>query len=109
METRLGKIREVKFGFGGYQECEVGLTAVLSMQGSEVVGFISGGYAQAPSKTASWTVEDQRRKFAMLTKEIIELLQKAKVDDVAKLKGIPVEVTLDGNLLKSWRILDEVL
>ncbi len=40
---------------------------------------------------------------------IIELLNQAKVDDVSKLKGKPVEIELDGNLLKSWRLLTEVI
>jgi hypothetical protein len=40
---------------------------------------------------------------------ISSLLKDAKVDSVDKLKGKPVEVTLDGNQLKSWRILTEVL
>jgi hypothetical protein len=38
-----------------------------------------------------------------------KLLKEAKVSSVYKLKGIPVEVTFDGNMLKEWRILKEVL
>jgi hypothetical protein len=38
-----------------------------------------------------------------------KLLNEAKVSSVDKLKGIPVEVTFDGNMLKEWRILTEVL
>jgi hypothetical protein len=37
------------------------------------------------------------------------LLKEAKVNSVDMLKGKPVEVTFDGNTLKSWRILTEVL
>jgi hypothetical protein len=40
---------------------------------------------------------------------VSKLLKDAKVDAVQKLQGIPVEVTFDGNLLKEWRILTEVL
>jgi len=38
-----------------------------------------------------------------------KLLNDAKVDSVDKLKGIPVEVTLEDNTLKEWRVLIEVL
>jgi hypothetical protein len=38
-----------------------------------------------------------------------KLLKEAKVDSVDQLKGKPVEVTFDGNLLSEWRILTEVL
>jgi hypothetical protein len=40
---------------------------------------------------------------------VSKLLKEAKVDSVDKLKGKPVEVTFEGNTLKSWRILTEVL
>jgi hypothetical protein len=36
-------------------------------------------------------------------------LNDAKVNSVDRLKGVPVEATFDGNLLKEWRILTEVL
>jgi hypothetical protein len=36
-------------------------------------------------------------------------LKDAKVNSVDELKGKPVEVTFDGNMLKEWRILTEVL
>jgi hypothetical protein len=40
---------------------------------------------------------------------VSSLLKDAKVNSVDQLKGKPVEVTFDGNMLKSWRILTEVL
>jgi hypothetical protein len=38
-----------------------------------------------------------------------KLLKDAKVRSVDKLKGIPVEAIFDGNVLKEWRVLTEVL
>ena len=38
-----------------------------------------------------------------------DIIQQAGVDSVEKLKGIPVEVTLENNAFKSFRILTEVL
>jgi hypothetical protein len=40
---------------------------------------------------------------------VSKLLKDAKVSSVDELKGKPVEVTFDGNMLKEWRILTEVL
>jgi hypothetical protein len=40
---------------------------------------------------------------------VSKLLKEAKVNRVENLKDVPVEVTLDGMLLKEWRILTEVL
>jgi hypothetical protein len=40
---------------------------------------------------------------------VSKLLRDAKVDSVEKLKGKPIEATFDGNTLKEWRILTEVL
>jgi hypothetical protein len=40
---------------------------------------------------------------------ISKLLNEAKVHNVYELKGIPVEVTLENNTFKDFRILTEVL
>lgn len=40
---------------------------------------------------------------------ISKLLKEAKVDEVYQLKGKPVEVTFEGNMLKEWRLLTEVI
>ena len=41
--------------------------------------------------------------------EALDLLEKAKVNNFYDLVGIPVEATIDGQSLKEWRILEEVL
>ena len=41
--------------------------------------------------------------------KISKLLQIAKVKEIIKLKGKPVEIEFESNTLKSWRILTEVL
>jgi hypothetical protein len=40
---------------------------------------------------------------------VVKLLDDARVEDVAKLKGKPVEVTFNNGWLKDWRILTEVI
>jgi hypothetical protein len=109
MEKKLAKIEHVSFGFGGYQEAAFGLTLTFTGDGWGIGHFISGGWSFSPSETASWTENDRAIHQADMCKKIIEILKKAKVKDVAKLKGIPVEVTIEGNTFKDFRILTEVL
>ena len=40
---------------------------------------------------------------------ISALLGDAKKTEVSRLAGVPVEVEFNGNVLKSWRVLKEVL
>lgn len=111
MEVKLGKIESVYFGLGGYQDACIGLNVTLDMNGSGV----------CDSKTAwdsnlikcddhcKWTESDRSKQYDEIVRYISDLLSEAKVSKVENLKGIPVEVTLEGNTLKSWRILTEVI
>ena len=56
-----------------------------------------------------WSESDRDKWFADIMRYVSKLLKDAKVDSVEKLKGKPVEVTFNGNTLKEWRILTEVL
>lgn len=86
--TELGKISSVKLGFGGYQDVQFGLSLTFEMPGSGVQTFITG--------------ENTLLKIEFL-------LKSAKIDDLQKLKNIPVQITFENSVLKSWRILTEVL
>lgn len=56
------------------------------------------------------TTDGARRMAALETIEyIVRTLEHAKVEKVSQLVGKPVEVTLEGNMFKSFRILTEVL
>ena len=104
----LGKIKSVRFGFGGYQDAQFGLTVDMGGDGWGV-GDFKGWWSSPPSSGAKWTEADRREGFSDLTLWLIDLMTQAKVHDVADLHGVPVEITFDGNLLKSWRVLSEVL
>ena len=56
-----------------------------------------------------WTEADRDRQNADMCRKVDSILGDAKVNCVQQLKGKPVEITLDGNSLKEWRILTEVL
>lgn len=111
MEKRLGKIQNVYFGLGGYQDAMLGLHVTL---GDGAWGVIDGrGDWDAElikhSEYSEWSEEDRDKHYAEILRYVSKLLNDAKVSSVDKLKGIPVEVTFDGNLLKEWRVLTEVL
>lgn len=111
MEKKLGKIEEVCFGLGGYQGAMLGLHVTLG-NGSWGVGDSKANWDAEQikwSKNTQWTEEDRDGSYAEIMRYVSKLLKDAKVDSVDKLKGKPVEVTFEGNTLKEWRILTEVL
>ena len=111
METRLGKLSNVKFGLGGYQEACLGLTVIISGEGWGVGDNKSAWDANQikHSKHCKWTEEDRSKGYDEVMRYISDLLSDAKVSSVDKLNGKPVEATFDGMALKSWRILTEVI
>ena len=111
MEKKLGKIESVKFGLGGYQDSELGLTVTLSSGGWGVSDFKGNWDTERIkwSEHCKWTEEDRDIGYSETMRYLSKLLKDSKVDSVDKLKGKPVEVTFDGNMLKEWRILTEVL
>lgn len=111
METKLGKIENVKFGIGGYQDAMIGLHVTLSNNSWGVGDSNSAWDAESVKWTENckWTEDDRNKQYSDILRFVSKLLKEAKVDSVDKLKGIPVEVTFDGNKLIGWRVLTEVL
>jgi hypothetical protein len=107
MEKKLGKIESVQFGLGGYQDCQLGLSITLGDGGWGVGDFRGNWDAQTIkwSETCKWTEEDRDKGYSETMRFLSKLLKESKVRSVDKLKGIPVEVTFDGNVLKEWRVL----
>jgi hypothetical protein len=109
----LGKISHVKFGLGGYQECMLGLQLTFSLGGggAGIGTTISAWDANRIewSENCKWTEEDRSKQYDEIMREVSDLLAKAKVDSIDKLKDIPVEVTMENRTFKSFRILTEVL
>lgn len=111
MEKKLGKIESVSFGLGGYQGAMLGIHFTLG-NSCWGVGDLKGNWDAEQIKhteNTKWTEEDRDASYAEIMRYVSKLLKDAKVDSVDKLKGKPIEVTFDGNLLKEWRILTEVL
>ena len=111
MEKRLGKIQSIKFGIGGYQDAMIGLHITLGSTGWGVTDTKSAWDAETVQHTehCKWTEKDRDAQYAEILRYVSKLLNEANVTNVNDLKGKPVEVTFNGNLLKEWRILTEVL
>lgn len=107
MEKKIGKIRSVKLGSGGYDDVMFGFTFDLAFDGSGVQSFM-GTWSNRPG-SAMWSVDDQNRDFLEAFLFVKNLLKEANKSNFLDLVGMPIEVTIDGGCLKSWRILTEVL
>jgi hypothetical protein len=108
-DIKLGKIQSVEFGFGGYQDAQVGISFTLSGRGWGVTDFW-GYWSMERSEYAKWTEDDRTQYFGRMVLRIAKLLEDAKKQNLTELKGSPVEITFDapfGKLI-SWRILTEV-
>lgn len=110
-EKVLGKITKVEFGFGGYQDAQMGLSLTFEGKDWGVSKFICGGWNNSinPSEYSKWNEDDRSDNRIKMINEIDKVLTDAKVDHVSQLKNKPVEVEFEGNVIKEWRILTEVL
>jgi hypothetical protein len=112
MEKKLGKIGYIKFGLGGYQDAQLGLSFTLEGKDGWGVcdfrGFWDPHIIECTTH-CKWTEENRSSNFVLIMRYISDLLYDAKVDDITKLKGVPIEAIFEGNTLKEWRILTEVL
>lgn len=108
---KLGKLENVTFGLGGYQDACLGLTVTISGDGWGVGNNNSVWDFNQISHTehCDWTEKDREKQSADVMRYVSDLLAAAKVDSVDRLNGKPVEATFEGMQLKSWRILTEVI
>ncbi len=104
----LGQIRRAKFGFGGYQDAMIGLTLEFGGQAWGTSHF-DGAWSIKRSEYCQWTEEDRIRQLGESVMRLKDILAKAKCNSVDGLVGKPVEVIFEGNMLKSFRLLEEVL
>ena len=104
----LGCIQHASFGWGGYDDAMIGLSITL---GGEAwgCGDFKGAWGIERSNYAKWSEEDRLRELGEACMFLRDLLRTAGVKTVGDLIGIPIEATFEGNLLKSWRVLGEVL
>lgn len=108
IEKILGKITKAEYGMVRDYPFLFGLQLYFSLGDGTSIGCGSR-YTINISKECRW--EESKRKDAIVkaVEEINRILKDAKVDYVSELKGMPVEVEIEKNTFKSFRILTEVL
>ena len=107
-EKVLGKITRAEFGTDKDRPFLIGLQLSFSFHGCVVTD--GGKYTLNIDKACR--TRNQSEHSQAVTKrveDIYELLNKAKVNYVSQLVGKPVEVTLEDEYFKDFRILTEVL
>lgn len=113
MEKVLGKIKSITFGIGGYNDAMLGYDIEFSLDGGSRGTFISNGFFDfnrvKHTEHCKWSLQDREDAAVIMLKDLSDILAKAKVLTVDKLVNIPVEVSIDRNSIKSWRVLEEVL
>lgn len=111
MRKELGKIERVSIGLGGYQGVMLGIHFILSGKGWGANDTKSAWDYNLIKCTerCEWTEDQRALQYVDIMRYISDLLESAKVTSVDKLVGKPIEAEFDGMVLKSWRILEEVL
>ena len=108
VEKMLGKITFAEFGKIPDYPFLIGLQLGFEMGGCSVMD--GGTYTVNISKECKWEFpEDRAHAITARVEKINEILTAAKVNNISQLKGKPVEVTLENNIFKDFRILTEVL
>lgn len=111
MHTELGKVKSIKYGYGGYQDVEWGVSINFSLDGGSTgCGTFMGMWAHR-SEGAQWTLADQHDRWVEVQHHLIGMCKAAGVKTIDQLEGIPVEVTFDSpyGKMQDYRILTEVL
>ena len=106
-EKLLGKIDFAEFGVYPDRPFMYGLMLGFSLSGA---GVMDGGrYTVNISPDCRWEESERQEAIAKQTDFISGILKDAKCNYVSELKNKPVEVTIQNNTFKSFRILTEVL
>lgn len=111
IRKEFGKIQSVSFGHGGYQDCRLGIW--FSFEGKSWGVCDGRGFWDAEiikhEKSCQWSEGSRDKAYSDVMRYLSKLLREANVSNVNKLKGKPVEVQFEGNTIKSWRLLTEVM
>ncbi|MBR4022686.1 MAG: hypothetical protein IKI94_08895 [Ruminococcus sp.] len=108
MRKVLGKIKSAEFGRISDYPMYIGLLLTFSLSDGGVVGD-GGKHCVNASSECKWENEDKGETYIKAVTDTYKTLVDAKVMSVSELINVPVEVTLDGNMFKDFRILTEVL
>ncbi|GIN25464.1 hypothetical protein NSQ93_22190 [Bacillus sp. FSL W8-0445] len=107
--TFLGKIVQAEFGTVKERDFLLGLQLSFKFNRGDHVS--DGGYHIVNvSENCFWESEIQKYEmYERVLKDLKKVLDDAKVNYVSELIGKPIEIEIEGDRFKSFRILTEVL
>ena len=104
----LGKITSAEFGTIGDYPFLIGLQLGFKLaDGCEVMS--GAKYTVNISKECRWEESERKEAITVSVEKVYQILKDAKVNYVSQLVNKPVEVTIEKNCFKDFRILTEVL
>ena len=103
----LGKITFAEFGKVRDYPFLIGLQLGFEMTCGHITD--GGKYTVNISKECKWQESERTEVITAVVEHVDKILTDAKVRYVSELKNKPVEVTVEGNVFKDFRILTEVL
>lgn len=107
-EKLLGKISDIRFGFIPDYPFLFGLDLTFKLSDNSHIGT-GGKYTVNISEACKWSEEERNTALIDMINQIIKVMKDAKITNISDLKNKPVEVTIDRNIFKDFRILTEVL
>lgn len=107
-EKILGKITTAEFGMVRDYPFLFGLQLYFSLGDGTSIGCGSR-YTVNISKECRWEESERREAITKKIEELNKILRDAKVNHVSQLVNKPVEVEIEKNTFKDFRILTEVL
>ena len=104
----LGKITSAEYGMIRDYPFLFGLQLYFKLGDGTAIGC-SSRYTVNICEECKWTAEERQIGITKSVDEVYEILKDAKVSYVSELVNKPVEVTIECNTFKDFRILTEVL
>lgn len=103
-----GKIVSAEFGTVQDRPFLMGLKLEFRLSDGTVIG--NGGKCIISVATAhELSGAERRKRITAMVDAIREILKDSKVNNISELIGKPVEVTMENDIYKDFRILTEVL
>lgn len=105
MEKHLGKIAKAEFGTWMDRPFMMGLQLEFHFGG---YGVNCGG-KHLINISGQCSSSEEQEAYRKVFQDLNNILTDAKVNNVSELVGKPVEITIENQMYKSFRILTEVL
>lgn len=105
----LGKITSAEYGIDNDRDWLMGLHLTFTFDSCGICSGSKYTVNMTKDKYRQFTQEEQNANIVENVENVYDLLQKAKCKYVSQLKNKPVEIEIENNLFKCFRILIEVL